>query len=236
MIDSLLPCLPRAEPFEKTMREAGASDNFLTRACSGYAVATLHRPSNRRSCDTWPPPPRFGGNLKPVAHRLPRASENSASRRAIGGAGCNRWSRCAPDAADGLPLDDRTDAQRAARHDRFRRHAGRNHRSRRALSHFAYLDRAPDPHHSRHEYLGRYPAGCGRLGGTRHSGDWRKGRPYPTAMGWQGRQEDRCRSRHSISVKTSQAAPQPLYATPEGPFKSLSAALLPTARRQRQTE
>lgn len=46
MIDSLLPCLPRAEPFEKTMREAGASDNFLTRARSGYAVATLHRPSN----------------------------------------------------------------------------------------------------------------------------------------------------------------------------------------------
>jgi UDP-N-acetylglucosamine 2-epimerase len=46
MIDSLLRCLPRAEPFEKTMQEAGASDDFLSRARSGYAVATLHRPSN----------------------------------------------------------------------------------------------------------------------------------------------------------------------------------------------
>ncbi len=46
MIDSLLRCLPRAKPFEKTMREAGASDSFLARSRSGYAVTTLHRPSN----------------------------------------------------------------------------------------------------------------------------------------------------------------------------------------------
>jgi UDP-N-acetylglucosamine 2-epimerase (non-hydrolysing) len=46
MIDSLFHCLPRAKPPEKTMSEAGASDNFLARALSGYAVVTLHRPSN----------------------------------------------------------------------------------------------------------------------------------------------------------------------------------------------
>lgn len=46
MIDCLLRCLPRAEPFEKTVGEAGASSHFVARARSGYAVATLHRPSN----------------------------------------------------------------------------------------------------------------------------------------------------------------------------------------------
>ncbi|HXW72828.1 MAG TPA: UDP-N-acetylglucosamine 2-epimerase (non-hydrolyzing) [Methylocella sp.] len=46
MIDSLRNCLPRATPFEVTMRRAGASDDFMARARSGYAVTTLHRPSN----------------------------------------------------------------------------------------------------------------------------------------------------------------------------------------------
>jgi UDP-N-acetylglucosamine 2-epimerase (non-hydrolysing) len=46
MIDSLFRCLPRAKPSEETMSEAGATDDFLARARPGYAVVTLHRPSN----------------------------------------------------------------------------------------------------------------------------------------------------------------------------------------------
>jgi UDP-N-acetylglucosamine 2-epimerase (non-hydrolysing) len=68
MIDSLLRCLPRAEPFEKTMREAGASDNFLARACSGYAVATLHRPSNVDDPATFGP---LLGALAEISRELP---------------------------------------------------------------------------------------------------------------------------------------------------------------------
>lgn len=46
MIDSLLRCLPRATPFERTLAACGASSGLIARAANGYAVATLHRPSN----------------------------------------------------------------------------------------------------------------------------------------------------------------------------------------------
>lgn len=46
MIDSLFHCLPRATPSEETMSAAGAPDDFLARARSGFGVVTLHRPSN----------------------------------------------------------------------------------------------------------------------------------------------------------------------------------------------
>ncbi len=92
MIDSLLRCLPRAEPFEKTMHEAGASDNFLARACSGYAVATLHRPSNVDDHATLGP---LLGALAEISRDLPivfpahprtqRLIEHSAMRDIIEG-------------------------------------------------------------------------------------------------------------------------------------------------------
>ncbi len=46
MIDTLRHCLERAIAPEETLRDAGASDAFARAAASGFALVTLHRPSN----------------------------------------------------------------------------------------------------------------------------------------------------------------------------------------------
>ena len=200
MIDSLLRCLPRAKPFEKTMREAGAWDSFLARSRSGYAVTTLHRPSNVDDPSTLGPlfhalaeistelPIVFPAH--PRTQRLVAQSAGRASSRV----------RRTPDTAGGLFGDD--GLMRSARlviTDSGGMQEETTGLGVPCLTLRTSTERPITIIHGTNTLVG-VTAGAGCLGGTRHSGDWRKGRPYPAAVGWQGRQEDRCRSRHSISV------------------------------------
>ncbi|HMK90975.1 MAG TPA: UDP-N-acetylglucosamine 2-epimerase (non-hydrolyzing) [Methylocystis sp.] len=68
MIDSLLRCLPRATPFEKSLASLEAPDAFIARARSGYVLATLHRPSNVDQETTLAP---LLGALVEISRRAP---------------------------------------------------------------------------------------------------------------------------------------------------------------------
>lgn len=65
MIDTLLSHLPSATPPEKTFAAASDPDVFV-RSAEGYALVTLHRPSNVDSPDV----------LQPLLHTLVRVSES----------------------------------------------------------------------------------------------------------------------------------------------------------------
>ena len=155
----------------------------------GYAVVTLHRPSN---VDEPAQLARLAAALERVQARLPivfpvhpRTAERLAAAGLDRGAG---GGRNPPDRARPLYLLHEPGARRRRGDHRFRRPAGGNHLSRHPLLHAAREYRAADHHRRGHQRAGHPEAFPGLLAEALARGAARPRRPEY----WDGRTAGRC--------------------------------------------